>query len=226
MNTDGIEMDAVSTTRVIIVDDHPIVRDGLKSLLSSIDEIELVGEAGTGEEAIALVDATTPDVVIMDIEMPGMGGIAAMRVLATRHPTIPVLALTMYGQDEFVFAALRAGARGYLLKGAPQRDLLGAIRAVAQGQAVFGSDVADRLLATFSSTPAPRPFSDLTEREREILSLVAGGEGNVRIARRLGVSAKTVANHVSNILTKLRVADRAEAVAKARKAGIGDHESG
>jgi DNA-binding NarL/FixJ family response regulator len=208
--------------RVIIVDDHPIVRDGLRSLLSSIDDIELVGEAGTGEEAITLVDATKPDVVIMDIEMPGMGGIEATRVLAAHHPAIPILALTMYGQDEFVFAALRAGARGYLLKGAQQQDLLGAVRAVAQGQAVFGPDVADRLLATFSSTPSPRPFPELTDREREILSLITGGEGNVQIARRLGLSAKTVANHVSNILTKLQVQNRAEAIAVARKAGL-DH---
>jgi DNA-binding NarL/FixJ family response regulator len=208
--------------RVIIVDDHPIVRDGLRSLLSSIDDIELVGEAGTGEEAITLVDATKPDVVIMDIEMPGMGGIEATRVLAAHHPAIPILALTMYGQDEFVFAALRAGARGYLLKGAQQQDLLGAVRAVAQGQAVFGPYVADRLLATFSSTPSPRPFPELTDREREILSLITGGEGNVQIARRLGLSAKTVANHVSNILTKLQVQNRAEAIAVARKAGL-DH---
>jgi DNA-binding NarL/FixJ family response regulator len=219
MNTEATPL------RVIIVDDHPIVRDGLKSLLSSIDDIELVGEAGTGEDAITLVDATKPDVVIMDIEMPGMGGIEATRVLAAHHPAIPVLALTMYGQDEFVFAALRAGARGYLLKGAQQQDLLRAVRAVAQGQAVFGRDVADRLLATFSSTPAPRPFPELTDREREILSLITGGEGNVQIARRLGLSAKTVANHVSNILTKLQVQNRAEAIAVARKAGLDNHEA-
>jgi DNA-binding NarL/FixJ family response regulator len=211
--------------RVVIVDDHPIVRDGLRSLLSSIDDIELVGEAGTGEDAITLVDATKPDVVIMDIEMPGMGGIAATRVLAGHHPAIPVLALTMYGQDESVFAALRAGARGYLLKGAQQQDLLRAVRAVAQGQAVFGTDVADRLLATFSSTPTPRPFPELTDREREILSLITGGEGNVQIARRLGLSAKTVANHVSNVLTKLQVQNRAEAIAVARKAGLDNREA-
>ena len=211
--------------RVVIVDDHPIVRDGLKSLLSSIDDIELAGEAGTGEDAIPLVEATKPDVVIMDIEMPGMGGIEATRVLAARHPTVPVLALTMYGQDEFVYAALRAGARGYLLKGAQQQDLIRAIQAVAQGQAVFGTDVADRLLATFSSVPAPKPFPELTDRERQILSLITGGTGNVQIARRLGLSPKTVANHVSNILTKLQVQDRAQAIAVARKAGLGNHEA-
>jgi DNA-binding NarL/FixJ family response regulator len=211
--------------RVVIVDDHPIVRDGLKSLLSSIDDIELVGEAGTGEDAIPLVEATKPDVVIMDIEMPGMGGIEATRVLAARHPAVPVLALTMYGQDEFVYAALRAGARGYLLKGAQQQELIHAIQAVAQGQAVFGADVADRLLATFSSAPAPRPFPELTHREREILSLITSGTGNIQIARRLGLSPKTVANHVSNILTKLQVQDRAQAIAVARKAGLGNHET-
>lgn len=211
--------------RVVIVDDHPIVRDGLKSLLSSIDGIELAGEAGSGEDAISLVEATKPDVVIMDIEMPGMGGIEATRVLAARHPTVPVLALTMYGQDEFVYAALRAGARGYLLKGAQQLDLIRAIQAVAHGQAVFGTDVADRLLATFSSAPVPRPFPELTDREREILSLISGGTGNVHIARRLGLSPKTVANHVSNILTKLQVQDRTQAIALARKAGLGNHEA-
>jgi DNA-binding NarL/FixJ family response regulator len=211
--------------RVVIVDDHPIVRDGLKSLLSSIDGIELVGEAGTGEDAIPLVEATKPDVVIMDIEMPGMGGIEATRVLAARHPAVPVLALTMYGQDEFVYAALRAGARGYLLKGAQQQELIHAIQAVAQGQAVFGADVADRLLATFSSAPEPRPFPELTHREREILSLITSGTGNIQIARRLGLSPKTVANHVSNILTKLQVQDRAQAIAVARKAGLGNHEA-
>jgi DNA-binding NarL/FixJ family response regulator len=210
--------------RVVIVDDHPIVRDGLKSLLSSIDDIELAGEAGTGEDAIPLVEATKPDVVIMDIEMPGMGGIEATRVLTARHPTVPVLALTMYGQDEFVYAALRAGARGYLVKGAQQQDLIRAIQAVAQGQAVFGPDVADRLLATFSSAPVPIPFPELTDREREILSLITGGTGNVQIARRLGLSPKTIANHVSNILTKLQVQDRAEAIAMAREAGLGNRE--
>jgi DNA-binding NarL/FixJ family response regulator len=219
MNTEATPL------RVVVVDDHPIVRDGLRSLLSSIDDIELVGEAGTGEDAIALVDATKPDVVIMDIEMPGMGGIEATRVLAAHHPAIPVLALTMYGQDDFVFSALRAGARGYLLKGARQEDLLRAVRAVAQGQAVFGGDVADRLLAAFSSTPAPRPFPELTAREREILLLITGGQGNVQIGRRLGLSAKTVANHVSNILTKLQVHDRAGAIAVARKAGFDNHEA-
>jgi DNA-binding NarL/FixJ family response regulator len=157
--------------------------------------------------------------------MPGMGGIEATRVLAARHPTVPVLALTMYGQDEFVHAALRAGARGYLLKGAQQQDLIRAIQAVAQGQAVFGPDVADRLLATFSSAPAPKPLPELTDREREILSLITGGTGNVQIARRLGLSPKTVANHVSNILTKLQVQDRTQAIAVARRAGLGNHEA-
>jgi DNA-binding NarL/FixJ family response regulator len=211
--------------RVVIVDDHPIVRDGLKALLSSIDDVEVAGEAGTGEEAITLVDATRPDVVILDIEMPGIGGIETIRVLAARHPGTPVLALTMYGQDETVFAAVRAGARGYLLKGARQEDLLRTIRAVAHREAVFGADVADRLLATFSLAPAPRPFPGLTDREREILTLLIAGPSNVQIGRRLGLSAKTVANHVSNILAKLQVPDRAAAMTAARKAGLGDHDA-
>lgn len=208
--------------RVVVVDDHPIVRDGLKSLLSSIDDVELVGEAGSGEDALTVVASTAPDVAIMDIEMPGMGGIEAIRRLTAGHPEVPVLALTMYGQDEFVFAALRAGARGYLLKGAQQDDLLRTIRAVASGDAVFGGDVANRLLASFSAPPTrTSPFPDLTEREREVLGQLAEGAGNIQIARRLGLSPKTVANHLSNILTKLQAQDRSEAIDRARRAGLG-----
>lgn len=211
--------DAVQRLRVVVVDDHPIVRDGLKSLLSSIDGVELVGEAGSGEEALALVAATAPDVVIMDIEMPGMGGIEATRRLAITDPSIPVLALTMYGHDEFVFAALRAGARGYLLKGAEQGDLLRTIWAVARGDAVLGSDVADRLLASLGATSTP-PLPELSDRERQVLSLLAGGNTNIHVARQLGLSPKTVANHLSTILTKLRVQDRSQAIVLARRAGL------
>lgn len=209
--------------RVVLVDDHPIVRDGLRALLGSVDDVDVVGEAASGEEAIEVVRNTAPDVVIMDIEMPGIGGIEATRRLAAAHPRSVVLVLTMYGEDEFVFAALRAGARGYLVKGAQQEDVLRTIRAVARGDAVFGQDAADRLLRTFSSAPVPTqtPFPELTEREREVLSLLADGNTNAVIGRRLGLTPKTVANHVSNILTKLQAVDRAEAVVRARRAGLG-----
>lgn len=209
--------------RVVLVDDHPIVRDGLRALLGSVDDVDVVAEAASGEEAIEVVRNTAPDVVIMDIEMPGIGGIEATKRLAAAHPRSVVLVLTMYAEDEFVFAALRAGARGYLVKGAQQEDVLRTIRAVARGDAVFGQDAADRLLRTFSSAPVPTqaPFPELTEREREVLTLLADGNTNAVIARRLGLRPKTVANHVSNILTKLQAVDRAEAVVRARRAGLG-----
>jgi DNA-binding NarL/FixJ family response regulator len=212
-----------SVVRVVLVDDHPVVRDGLKALLGSVDDMAVVGEAGSGEEAIAVVAETSPDVVIMDIEMPGIGGIEATKRLAVAHPASVVLVLTMYGEDEFVFAALRAGARGYLVKGAQQEDVLRTIRAVARGDAVFGQDVADRLLLTFSSgqTAIQTRFPGLTEREQGVLTLLADGFSNPMIARKLGLTPKTVANHVSNILTKLHAVDRAEAVVRARRAGLG-----
>lgn len=216
-------MSAEGPVRVVLVDDHPVVRDGLKALLDSVDDMAVVGEAASGEEAIDVVCETFPDVVIMDIEMPGIGGIEATKRLVATNPGSVVLVLTMYGEDEFVFAALRGGARGYLVKGAQQEDVLRTIRAVARGDAVFGQDVADRLLNAFSSTPAERhtPFPELTEREREVVALLADGLSNALIARRLGVTPKTVANHVSNILTKLQAVDRAEAVVRARRAGLG-----
>lgn len=208
--------------RVVLVDDHPVVRDGLKALLASLDDVTVVGEAASGEEALEVVPATHPDVVIMDIEMPGMGGIEATRRLVDSQPEALVLVLTMYGEDEFVFSALRAGARGYLLKGAQQEDVLRTIRAVACGDAVFGHDVADRLLQAFGVAKATAtPFPELTEREREVLSLLADGINNTVIARKLGLTPKTVANHVSNILTKLQAADRAQVVVRARRAGFG-----
>jgi DNA-binding NarL/FixJ family response regulator len=167
------------------------------------------------------VAATSPDVVIMDIEMPGIGGIEATRRLAAQS-TCAVLVLTMYGEDEFVFAALRAGARGYLVKGAQQADVLRTIRAVASGDAVFGHDVADKLLHAFTVPVSDkRPFPELTEREREVLALLADGRSNVVIGRTLTLTPKTVANHISNILTKLQAVDRTEAVVRARRAGLG-----
>lgn len=207
--------------RVVLVDDHPIVRNGLKALLASVDDIEVVGEAGSGEQALAVVAATTPHVVIMDIDMPGMGGIEATRRLAKDHPGSAVLVLTMYGEDDILFAALRAGARGYLLKGAQQEVVLRTIKAVAQGDAVFSPGVADRLLRAFASRPPAPPFPELTEREREVLGLLADAASNTTIARRLGLTPKTIANHVSNILSKMQAADRAEAIVRARRAGLG-----
>lgn len=209
--------------RVVVVDDHRIVLEGLTVLLDSVDGIDVVGEATSGEEAVERVAALHPDVVLMDIEMPGIGGVEATRRISRDHPDVAVVMLTMYGEDEFVFASLRAGAHGYLLKGAQQEDVVRTIGAVARGDAVFGPDVARRVLRAFTDpAPPPTPFPQLTDREREILSLIANGWPNTRIARHLGLTTKTVANNVSSILTKLQVPDRAAAIIHARRAGIGD----
>lgn len=211
-----------AAVRVLIVDDHPVVRDGFRASLNSIDGFRVVGEAGSGEQALDAVARTPVDVVLMDIQMPGMGGIEATRALCARHPSVAVLILTMYGEDEFVLAALRAGARGYLLKGAQQVDVIRTITAVAREDAVVGHDVADRLLTALRApTSAPSVFPQLTTREREILALLADGLSNGPIGRRLRLSPRTVANHVSNILTKLGVSDRAQAALAARNAGMG-----
>jgi DNA-binding NarL/FixJ family response regulator len=218
----GVEGSAPAI-RVVIVDDHRIVLDGLVVLLDSMDGLTVVGEATSGEEAIGLVGRLRPDVVLMDIEMPGIGGVEATRRIAAAHPSVAVVMLTMYGEDEFVFAALRAGARGYLLKGAQQEDVVRTVRAAARGDAVFGPDVAQRVLRTFADPrPAAKPFPELTDREREILALLANGWPNGRIGRHLGLTAKTVANNVSNILVKLHATDRAAAILAARRAGFGD----
>ncbi|ADP79438.1 response regulator [Pseudofrankia inefficax] len=209
--------------RVVIADDHRIVLDGLAALLDSIDGIEVVGEATSGEAAVTLVRSLQPDVVLMDIEMPGIGGVEATRRIRASHSATAVLMLTMYGEDEFVFSALRAGARGYLLKGARQDDVIRTINAVARGDAVFGADIAGRVLTAFTDPrPAGVTFPQLTDREREVLVLVADGWPNHRIAHRLGLSAKTVANHVSSILAKLHAPDRAAAILQARRAGLGE----
>ncbi|WP_163551516.1 response regulator transcription factor [Candidatus Frankia alpina] len=209
--------------RVVVVDDHRIVLEGLTVLLDSVDGIDVVGEATSGEEAVERVAALHPDVVLMDIEMPGIGGVEATRRISRDHPDVAVVMLTMYGEDEFVFAALRAGAHGYLLKGAQQEDVVRTIGAVARGDAVFGPDVARRVLRAFTDpAPPPTPFPQLTDREREILSLIANGWPNTRIASHLGLTTKTVANNVSSILTKLQVPDRAAAIIHARRAGLGD----
>ena len=210
--------------RVLIADDHPIFRDGMRGLLESVPDTEVVGEASSGEEAIALATALQPDVILMDLKMPGCNGIEATRRILATSPHIGVLVVTMFEDDDSVFAAMRAGARGYLLKGANQAETLRAIRAVGNGEAIFGPAIAQRLIGFFAA-PAPtvpaQVFPDLTEREREVLALIAEGRGNQEIADQLFLSLKTVRNHVSNIFSKLQVADRAQAVIRAREAGLG-----
>jgi DNA-binding NarL/FixJ family response regulator len=208
----------------VIADDHPLFRDGLRVMLESIDDVEVVGEATTGEEAVALAASLRPDVVLMDIKMPGMNGIDATRRIVDVDPETRVLMLTMLEDDDSIFAALRAGARGYLLKGARQEEALRALRAVANDEAIFGPSIARRLTQHFSTRRQPvasSAFSELTDREWEILTLIAQGRTNAEIATILVVSLKTVRNHVSNIFNKLHVADRIQAMALARKEGLG-----
>ena len=213
--------------RVLIADDHPLFRDGMRGLLGSLPEMEVVGEASSGEQAIELAGELQPDVILMDIKMPGINGIEATREILHISPRISVLVVTMFEDEVSVFAAMRAGARGYLLKDSSGQEVGPAIRAVASGEAIFGAGVAQRLISFFSAPSSPavsqRAFPELTEREEEILSLVAQGKINQQIAKELFVSLKTVRNHVSNIFLKLQVADRAQAVIRAREAGLG-HE--
>ncbi len=215
--------------RVLAADDHPAFRAGLRLMLEQADDVEVVGLADNGVEVLELAAASRPDVVVMDLRMPGLDGIEATRRLLSLDPTIGVLVLTMFEDDESVFAAMRAGARGYLLKGAEQDELLRAIRAVAAGEALLGAAVARRVIGHFTTGDgsAQAAFPTLTEREREVLDLIAAGMGNAAIASRLMVSLKTVRNHVSNIFGKLQVNDRAAAIVKARDAGYGaDARSG
>jgi DNA-binding NarL/FixJ family response regulator len=211
------------SVRVLVVDDHPLYREGLTTALTAAADVEVVGEAGDGAEALRLVAANPPDVVLMDLHMPGVSGVEATRQIRDTQPAVAVLVLTMLDGDDAVFAAMRAGARGYLLKGAGRDEITAAIAAVARGEVVFAAGIATRVLAFFSGGPASgaKPFGELTDREREILDLVARGLTNQAIARRLVLSEKTVRNHVSNVFTKLQVTGRAEAVARARDAGLG-----
>ena len=206
--------------RILIADDHPVFRDGLSSLLTSVPETEVVGEAINGEEAITLATTLQPDVILMDLQMPGINGIEATRQIVRTSPHISILVITMYENDDFIFAAMRAGARGYLLKGADQDEMLLAIRAVANGGAIFSPAIASRLMQYFSTLQAAPVFPELTEREREVLILLAQGYTNTTIAQRLSLSSKTVRNHVSNIFSKLQVVDRAQAIIVAREAGL------
>jgi DNA-binding NarL/FixJ family response regulator len=219
---------AADEIRVLIADDHPVFRYGMKALLQSVPGVEVVGEATTGEETIAAAEELRPDVILMDVKMPDTSGIEATRRIVQAHPEINVLVVTMLEEDDAVFAAMRAGARGYLVKGADQDEVLRSIRAVASGEAIFGQAIAQRLMHFFAAPremAAVQAFPDLTDREAEILLLMAEGRSNAQIAQRLLVSEKTVRNHISNIFNKLQVADRAEAIVRAREAGLG-HERG
>jgi DNA-binding NarL/FixJ family response regulator len=211
------------TVRVLIADDHPLFREGMRGRLDRVADIAVVGEAASGDEAVELAHKLEPHIILMDIKMPGLNGIEATREILRASPRVGVLVLTMFEDDDSVFAAMRAGAKGYLLKDSGGEGVVHAIRAVASGEAVFGPGVAERIMGFFSAPRrAPqRAFPELTEREEEILSLVAQGKSNREIARQLFVSLKTVRNHVSNILLKLQVADRAQAVIRARDAGMG-----
>jgi len=214
------------TIRVVLADDHPVVRAGLAALLTSLPGIEVVGVASTGREAVREVITSRPDVAVLDLQMPDLDGFAATRELARSAPDTAVLVLTMFEDDDSVFAAMRAGARGYLVKGAEQEEIARAIRAVAAGEAIFGPGVARRVLTFFSAPPpAADPFPELTTRERQILDLIAAGLSNPAIADRLNLASKTVANNVSTIFTKLGIADRATAIIQARNAGLGIEES-
>jgi len=210
--------------RVLIADDHLPFREGLRALLLSAPELEVVGEAGDGREAVSLAERLQPDVILMDLGMPEVNGIEATREILRTSPHISILVISMQEDDDSVFAALQAGARGYLLKGALKAEILRSIKAVSSGEAIFGPAIARRLMQYFSNPhPAEPPdaFPELTEREHEILELIARHETNPEIANRLRLSPKTVRNHVSNIFTKLQVADRAQAIIRAREAGLG-----
>ena len=215
----------METLRILVAEDHPLFRKGMISLLSSVPDFELVGEAATGEEAVARAADLQPDVVLMDLQMPEVNGIEATRRILQESPSVRVLVVTLFEDEDSVFMALRAGARGYVLKDADEEEMVLSIRAVGKGEAIFSPAVATRVLAYFAAPlpgdVPPQAFPTLTDREREILHLLAQGHPNPSIARQLSLSTKTVGNYVSNIFTKLQVADRAQAIIRARDAGLG-----
>jgi DNA-binding NarL/FixJ family response regulator len=209
--------------RVLIADDHTLFREGLVALLDSVPEIDVIATVEDGRQAIESAAKLQPDVILMDLQMPQVNGIEATRQIIQISPHIGVIVVTMFEDDDSVFAAMRAGARGYILKGADQSDMIRAIQAVARGEALFGPSIATRLMNYFTP-PAQSPppaFPELTDREREILELIAQGLSNAEIAARSSISLKTVRNHVSNIFNKLQVTDRVQAAIQAREAGMG-----
>jgi DNA-binding NarL/FixJ family response regulator len=213
--------------RVLVADDHPVVREGLVGVLSSLGGFEVVAVAADGEQAVRESVLHKPDVALMDLRMPGTDGFTAIRELARVAPSVRVCVLTMYDDDDSLFAAMGAGAHGYLLKGAEQEEIARAVRAIAAGEVIFGPGIAVRVLHQLNAPPAQAvtsPFPELTARELEILDLLAAATPTSVIARRLDVTTKTVSNHVSNILTKLHVADRTQAAMLARDAGLGQPE--
>lgn len=210
---------------VLIADDHPLFRNGVRALLDADAEARLIAEVSSGEDAVAATMDMDPDVVLMDLRLPGMSGVEAIRRIVREKPGARILVLTMFEDDHSVFAAMRAGARGYMLKGAAPDQLLRAIRAAAAGEAIFSPSIATRLIEFFAAAPPstlPNGLPDLTDRERQVLELLAQGRSNPEIARQLHLSSKTVANHLSAVFGKLQVADRAQALLRARKAGLGE----
>ena len=212
----------MDTLTVLIADDHPLFRKGLRALLTSLPNMQLAGEATSGAEAIRLAEQLQPDVILMDLQMPEGGGLAAIRQIVQTSPHIRILVITMFQDDDSVFAALRAGARGYVLKDMNDEEIMRAILAVGSGEAIFSPAIAQRLMRFFSARPAlpVEIFPELTESEGNVLTLMAQGANNDEIARQLSFSSKTVRNYVSNIFSKLQVADRAQAIVKAREAGL------
>jgi len=214
----------MSVLRILIADDHTLVRSGMRALLQTEADFEVVGEAATGEQVVTMAATLQPDVIVMDLRMPGISGIEATRRILQTNPAIRILVITLLEEDDTLFAALRAGARGYVLKEASEGEVLRAIRAVGEGEAIFSTSMAERLVNFFA---APRqsisslPFPNLTEREREILTLMAQGRSNSEIAQQLVIGQKTVRNYISSIFSKLQVADRAQAIIRAREAGLG-----
>lgn len=210
------------TIRIMVADDHAIVREGMRALIGAVDGYELVGVASTGRDAVREAVVLRPDVLVMDISMPDGSGIDATREVSRVAPDTAVLMLTMFDDDDSVFAAMRAGALGYVLKGADPEDIVRAIASVAAGHAIFGPGVAKRAIAYLSAPARNDPaFPSLTPREHEVLDLIATGLGNAAIAGRLSVSPNTIANHVSSIFAKLQVASRPAAIIRARQAGLG-----
>jgi DNA-binding NarL/FixJ family response regulator len=212
--------------RILVADDHTLFRDGLRALFNSLPDTELVGEADSGDAAITQAATLQPDVVLMDIQMPGVNGIEATRRIVRFNPDIAVIIVTMFEDDDSVLAAMRAGARGYVLKGADQAEMLRVVKAAARGEALFGLEIAERLRGFFTTSPSPtrQVFPELTDREREVLELMARGCNNTEIARRLVLSPKTVRNYVSIIFNKLQVPDRPQAIVRAREVGMGREE--